>query len=69
MPEEDEFATDAVKLHLLHNAKCILAISIWMEPEAKVCADALGAKVLLDKARLYSKLTDSIKSLCYSKQP
>jgi DNA-binding NarL/FixJ family response regulator len=68
MPDEDDFATETVKLHLLHNTGCILAISIWIEPEARARAEALGAKALLDKAHLYSELTDSIKSLCYSKQ-
>jgi chemotaxis response regulator CheB len=35
MPDEDDFATETVKLHLLHNTGCILAISIWIEPEAR----------------------------------
>jgi chemotaxis response regulator CheB len=52
MPDERDFSTDEIKLQQLHNAGCVLAISIWNEPDAKARPDRLGAKLLLDKAEL-----------------
>jgi DNA-binding NarL/FixJ family response regulator len=61
MPDESDFPPEEVKQHLLHNAGCILAISIWNDAEERTRADSLGAKLLLDKAQLFSELTRSIK--------
>jgi DNA-binding NarL/FixJ family response regulator len=61
MPDESDFPPEEIKQHLLHNAGCILAISIWNDPEARTRADSLGTKLLLDKAQLFSELTRSIK--------
>jgi DNA-binding NarL/FixJ family response regulator len=61
MPDEKDFSPEEMKQHLLHNTGCVLAISIWNDPEAQTRADSLGAKLLLDKAQLFSELTRSIK--------
>jgi DNA-binding NarL/FixJ family response regulator len=63
MPDERDFSTEEIKLHLLHNAGCVLAISIWNEPDAKERADRLGAKLLLDKAELFAELKRAISFL------
>jgi chemotaxis response regulator CheB len=68
MPDENELPVEELKQHLLQNAGCIIAISIWVEPEAKARAESLGAKALLDKVNLYSELAHSIKSLYESKR-
>jgi hypothetical protein len=55
-----------VKQHLLHNTGCVLAISVWNDPDAQRRAENLGAKALVDKANLYGDLNRWIKSLCTS---
>jgi DNA-binding NarL/FixJ family response regulator len=66
MPDEDAFTHEAIKLHLLHNAGCILAISVWNDEEAQRRAQNLGAKALIDKAKLYGELNRWIASHCRS---
>jgi DNA-binding NarL/FixJ family response regulator len=63
MPDEDAFTQEAIKLHLLHNTACILAISVRNDSDAQRCAENLGARALLDKANLYGELNRWIKSL------
>jgi hypothetical protein len=46
------------------HAKCVLAISLWSDTEAKALGESLGAAVLLDKAKLYSELIPAIKQFC-----
>jgi hypothetical protein len=55
---------EVVKTKVLEKAGCILAISIWNDYDAKALADSFGAKGLLDKAHLFSKLIPSIKKFC-----
>jgi DNA-binding NarL/FixJ family response regulator len=66
MPDEDVFTQKEIKQHLLHNAGCILAISVWNDSDVHQRAENLSAKALLDKAHLYGELNRSIKSLCNS---
>src|ERR1700692_2641850 len=64
MPDEGAFTQEAIKLHLLHNTSCILAISVWNDSDAQKRAENLGARALIDKAQLYAELNRWIKSLC-----
>jgi DNA-binding NarL/FixJ family response regulator len=64
MADEDAFTHEAIKLHLLHNASCILAISVWNDQDAHRRAESLGARALIDKACLYVELNRWIESLC-----
>ena len=64
MPDEGAFTQEAIKLHLLHNTSCILAISVWNDSDAQNRAENLGARALIDKAQLYAELNRWIKSLC-----
>ena len=63
MSDEGAFTPEVIKLHLLLNTSCILAISVWNDSDAQRRAENLGAKALLDKANLYGELNRWIKSL------
>src|SRR6202035_1954122 len=62
--DESEYPADVVKAQILRHAKCVLAISLWNDTEAKTLAKSLGAAGLLDKAKLYSELVPAIKQFC-----
>jgi chemotaxis response regulator CheB len=62
--DEHEYPAEVVKAQVLLHAKCVLAISLWNDTEAKSLAESLGAAVLLDKATLYSELIPAIKQFC-----
>jgi len=62
--DEREYPAEVVKAQVLRHAKCVLAISLWNDTEAKALAESLGATVLLDKAKLYSELIPAIKQFC-----
>src|SRR6202163_970139 len=62
--DEREYPAEVVKAQVLVHAKCVLAISLWNDREAKDLAESLGAAVLLDKATLYSELIPAIKQFC-----
>jgi DNA-binding NarL/FixJ family response regulator len=62
--DEREYPAEVVKAQFLLHAKCVLAISLWNDAEAKALAESLGAAVLLDKAKLYSELIPAIKQFC-----
>ena len=62
--DDREYPAEVVKAEVLLNAKCVLAISLWNDKEAKSLAESLGAAVLLDKATLYSELIPAIKQFC-----
>lgn len=64
MPDEEAFTHAEIKQHLLHNTRCILAISAGNDSDAQLRAENMGAKALLDKANLYCELNHWIKSLC-----
>jgi two-component system, NarL family, response regulator DevR len=62
--DEREYPAGVVKAHVLLYAKCVLALSLWNDMEARDLAESLGAAVLLDKAKLYSELIPAIKRFC-----
>jgi DNA-binding NarL/FixJ family response regulator len=64
MRDEDEYPAELVKSQVLLHAKCILAISLWNDGDAKALAKNFGAKMLLDKTKLYSELIPAIKQFC-----
>ena len=64
MPDEKNYLPGNVKLEVLQNADCILAISVWNDAEAKALAEQFGAKALIDKAHLFSELIPTIKAFC-----
>jgi DNA-binding NarL/FixJ family response regulator len=64
MSDELDYPPALVKAQLLQNVKCILAMSVWNDEKAHVLAESFGAKVLLDKANLYSTLIPAIKQHC-----
>ena len=47
MPDEEAFTQEAIKLHRLHNAGCILAISVWND---RMRSD--GQKILVRRRSL-----------------
>jgi hypothetical protein len=64
MSDELDYPPALVKAQLLQNVKCILAMSVWNDEKAHALAESFGAKVLLDKANLYSTLIPAIKQHC-----
>jgi len=66
MPDERDYAPAVVKSQSLLHTKCIVAISLWNDDDAKALATSLGAHVLLDKMNLYSDLLPAIKQFCPS---
>jgi two-component system chemotaxis response regulator CheB len=66
MDDEDQYPPPLVREQLVQAVKCILAMSVWNDDKAHALAESLGAKVLLDKANLYSTLIPAIKHYCAS---
>jgi DNA-binding NarL/FixJ family response regulator len=66
MSDEREYPPELVKSQILLHTKCIVAVSLWNDDEAKALAHSLGAHVLLDKMKLYSELIPAIKQFCPS---
>jgi DNA-binding NarL/FixJ family response regulator len=66
MSDEREYPPELVKSQILLHTKCIVAISLWNDDEAKALAEGFGAHVLLDKMKLYSELIPAIKQYCPS---
>ena len=64
MRDEREYPPELVKSQVLLNTKCILAISVWNDRDAKALAESFGAKVLLDKNNLFSELIPAITQFC-----
>src|ERR1700692_3716518 len=62
MPDEREYTPKLVKSQILLHTKCIVAISLWNDDDAKALAKSFGAHVLLDKMKLYSELVPAISS-------
>jgi DNA-binding NarL/FixJ family response regulator len=61
MPDDGEFLPEFLKMELQKTVPCILAMSMSVDDEAKQRAEAVGAKVLMDKMNLYTELVSSIK--------
>ena len=66
MPDEREYTPKLVKSQILLHTKCIVAISLWNDDDAKALAKSFGAHVLLDKMNLYSELIPALKQYCPS---
>jgi DNA-binding NarL/FixJ family response regulator len=66
MPDERKYPPELVKSQVLLHTKCIVAVSLWNDEEAKVLAKRFGAHVLLDKMKLYTELIPAIKKFCPS---
>ena len=62
--DEREYPAEQVKAQILLHAKCVLALSLWNDTEAKALAENFGAAALLDKTKLYSELIPAIKQFC-----
>jgi DNA-binding NarL/FixJ family response regulator len=67
MPDERDYPPETVKNHVLQNTRCVLAISIWNDDAAKLLAENLGAKVLIDKAKMARELIPAILLFCAAK--
>jgi len=64
MADEREYPPETVKGQLLQTTDCIVAMSLWNDTDAKALAESMGARMLLDKANLYSTLIPAIKLFC-----
>ena len=64
MQDEREFIPELVKSQVLLHTKCIVAMSLWNDDEAKALAKSFGAHVLVDKMNLYSELIPAIMQFC-----
>jgi DNA-binding NarL/FixJ family response regulator len=66
MSDERAYPPELMKSQIRLHTKCIVAMSLWNDDEAKALAESFGAHVLLDKMKLYSKLIPAIKQFCPS---
>jgi DNA-binding NarL/FixJ family response regulator len=66
MSDERAYPPELMKSQIRLHTKCIVAMSLWNDDEAKALAESFGARVLLDKMKLYSKLIPAIKQFCPS---
>jgi DNA-binding NarL/FixJ family response regulator len=64
MRDEGEYLPALIKSQILLHAKCILAISLWNDFDTKALAESFGAKVLLEKTKLFSELIPAITHFC-----
>jgi DNA-binding NarL/FixJ family response regulator len=68
MNDEYSYPPEVVRAKISAGARCVLAISVWNDDKAKALAKRFGAKVLLDKATLYSTLLPAIENSCAPKR-
>src|ERR1700676_1035576 len=66
MRDEREYTPELVKSQIRLHTKCIVAMSLWNDDNAKLLAKSFGSHVLLDKMNLYSELMPAIKQFCPS---
>jgi len=64
MRDEGKYSAKSVKSQIHLHTKCIVAMSLLNDGEAKALAEDFGAHVLLDKMKLYSDLIPAIKQFC-----
>jgi DNA-binding NarL/FixJ family response regulator len=64
MRDERQYSPEDVKMKVLQEVGCILAVSVWNDNEAQALAGKLGAVTLLDKAHLFAELIPAIKRFC-----
>jgi chemotaxis response regulator CheB len=62
MPDETAYPPSLVKSYVEQQVGCVLAISVANDEGAKLLARQLGAKVLLDKAKMATELVTAIFS-------
>jgi CheY-like chemotaxis protein len=60
MRDEREYRPELVKSQILLHTKCVVAISLYNDDDARALAESFGAHVLLDKMTLYSELIPAI---------
>ena len=66
MQDESKYPPELVKFQIHLHTKCVVAMSLLNDGEAKALAESFGAHVLLDKMKLYSELIPAIKKFCPS---
>jgi DNA-binding NarL/FixJ family response regulator len=66
MRDEREYPPELVKSQILLHTKCIVAMSLYNDDDARALAESFGAHVLLDKMNLYSELIPAIMQHCPS---
>jgi DNA-binding NarL/FixJ family response regulator len=64
MPDEREWPPEFVKAQVAQHRPCIIAISVSIDEKAHGLAASFGARVLLDKSKLFSELIPAIKNYC-----
>lgn len=64
MQDERKYAPELVSSQIHLHTKCIVAMSLLNDGEAKALAESFGAHVLLDKMKLYSDLIPAIRQFC-----
>jgi DNA-binding NarL/FixJ family response regulator len=64
MRDNHECPPSIVESCMSQHDVCVLAISLSNDEKAKALAESFGAKALLDKGDLFSKLIPAIKRLC-----
>jgi chemotaxis response regulator CheB len=67
MNDEHAYPPELVRAKISAATPCVLAISVWNDDKAKALAKRFGAKVLLDKATLYTTLLPAIEKSCVPK--
>jgi chemotaxis response regulator CheB len=68
MSDEHAYPPELVRAKIFPHAACVLAISVWNDDKARALAERLGAKLLLDKAHLYTTLLPAISNNCNLKR-
>jgi DNA-binding NarL/FixJ family response regulator len=69
MHDETAYPPEEVKAKILAHTDCIVAISIWNDEEAMALAQSFGARVLLDKTKLFGELIPAISNFVPKSQP
>lgn len=64
MPDEHEWSPEFVKAQVAQHRPCIIAISVSIDEKAHGLAASFGARVLLDKTKLFLELMPAIKHHC-----
>jgi chemotaxis response regulator CheB len=64
MDDEHAFPPELVRAKISAAAPCVLTMSVWNDDKAHALAERFGAKVLLDKANLYTTLLPAIEKSC-----
>jgi CheY-like chemotaxis protein len=64
MRDEREYPPELVNSQVLLHTKCIVAISLNNDDDARALAESFGAHALLDKMKLHSELIPAIRQFC-----